>query len=150
MALTKERSTDRVPLASPRGAPETSAHDSVADPTDRSTRWMRVLLVAWLLGVGGLVAFEPVPDDSSVPTWSALVSLTFLVLLGAALVGLARNRPWALRASAVTAGAGVVLAAACAQTGHHAGAWWAVELAVFGVLLGLTQIGRREINQASA
>ena len=150
MTPTKERLVDRVVEAGTTSATETSARDSSEGISDRPARWMRLLLVAWLAGVGGLMVFEPVPDDPSVPTWSVLVSLSFLTLLGATLVGLAKKRPWALRASTATAGVGVVLAAACAQTGHHAGAWWVVELGVFGVLLGLTQISRREISRTAS
>ena len=141
MAVTEERLS--TPATSSRDRTESPPRSRVTAPRD-DTLWTRVLLIAWMVGFGGLVLFEPTPDQPSVPAWATIVSLTFLLALGATLTGLASRRPWALKASGVTAGAGLVLAAACAQTGHHAGAWWAVEFAVFAVLLGATQIARRE------
>jgi len=141
MSLTQERLS--IPTTESREANETSRRSRVAPQRD-DVLWTRFLLIAWMVGFGGLVLFEPTPDQPSVPAWATVVSVTFLMALGATLTGLASRRPWALNASSVTAGAGLVLAAACAQTGHHGGAWWAVEFAVFAVLLGATQIVRRE------
>ena len=121
---------------------------SVERAAEVEARWTRVLLFSWIIGVAGLVFFEPVPDNPSVPAWAGIVSLTYLLALGATLIGLGKRRPWALRASLLTAGAGVVLAAACAQTGHHAGAWWALELAVFGTLMAATGVARKEIAKS--
>jgi hypothetical protein len=143
MAVTEEQlGSPAVEALSREATPEALSERPSEPGIDLWARWTRVLLIAWLAGFGGLLAFEPVPDGASVPTWAAAISLAFLTSLGTTLVGLATRRPWALRASAVTAGAGVILAAACAQTGHHAGAWWAVELAVFGALLGMTRMAR--------
>ena len=150
MAVTEQRLTN--PAVEDRDPTTARRPRTTESPTWRSveveTRWTRVLLFSWLIGFAGLVLFEPVPDNPSVPTWAALVSLTYLLALGATLIGLGTRSPWALRASLGTAGAGVILAAACAQTGHHAGAWWAVELAVFGALMAATQVARKEIAKS--
>jgi hypothetical protein len=108
------------------------------------------LLAAWITALALLFAFAPTPSDASVPLWSAVLSLGFLSAVVATLTGLAARRRWALRTSALTAGAGVAIAGACAQTGHHAGAWWAVEFAAFAGLLALsTRAGRRAPTAAS-
>lgn len=141
MAVTEDRLTQ--PAAESleeRASTLERSPERSAPPDDVRARWSRVLLVGWIAGFGGLIAFEPVPDDASISAAAALISTLFLFSLGATLAGLGTNRNWGLKASAVTAGVGVIVAAACAQTGHHAGAWWAVELAVFGAMLGLTRM----------
>jgi hypothetical protein len=55
----------------------------------------------------------------------------FAYALLTSVVGLATRRPWGLGTSALAGGLGMVTAAACAATGHHAGAWWVVEGVAF-------------------
>jgi hypothetical protein len=140
MALTEERlrgreSTRSVPTASELEAMLDAAPEPVRSPRRVSEP---VLLSAWIVGVGSLMVFAPVPDDPSIPMWSAVVSTLFMSALFVTLGALATRASWGRRASTVTAGAGFALAAACAASGHHAGLWWTAEAAVFGGLLALT------------
>jgi hypothetical protein len=68
------------------------------------------------------------------------VLVAFTYALFASMVGLASPRPWGLGASALAGGLGMVIAGACAATGHHAGAWWIVE-GLFDPLLDLVEVG---------
>jgi hypothetical protein len=71
------------------------------------------------------------------PLWGTIVLVAFTYALFASMVGLASGRPWGLGASALAGGLGMVIAGACAATGHHAGAWWIVEgLAFTGLAAG--------------
>jgi hypothetical protein len=143
---TQERVREPAEELAGRGGPAARELERLLErsPGARVARWWSGgLLVAWLAGFGALVAFEPTPDEATVEAWAAAVGTLFLLAMGATLTGLATNRPWALKASTATAGAGMVMAAACAQTGHHAGGWWIAELAVFTGLLALTLTARR-------
>ena len=99
----------------------------------RSTRdWSRPLLVAWGAVMVALIVFEPRPTDpTATPLWGELLLLGFAYALLTSVVGLATRRPWGLGTSALAGGLGMVIAAACAATGHHAGAWWVVEGVAF-------------------
>jgi hypothetical protein len=150
MALTEERLRSGTPVPERTETPVPDAAElealvdgpRVAQPLGGAVRH-HGLAIAWIAVIGSLMAWEPVPADSSVPTWAAVLSTGFLATLVATLVGLASGTRWSLRASAATAGAGIALAAACAQTGHHAGLWWATELAAFTALLALTAAALR-------
>lgn len=94
--------------------------------------WSRPLLIAWVAVMATLFVFEPRPTDpTATPLWGEMVLLAFAYALLASIVGLATRRPWALGASALAGGLGMVIAGACAVTGHHAGAWWVVEGVAF-------------------
>jgi len=94
--------------------------------------WSRHLLFAWLAIIAALYVFEPTPSDSSTPPlWGTIVLLAFTFSLLASMVGLAGRRTWGLASSALAGGLGMVIAGACAATGHHAGGWWIVEGAAF-------------------
>jgi hypothetical protein len=79
-----------------------------------------------------LFVFEPRPTDpTATPLWGELVLVAFTCALVASMVGLATRRPWGLAASVLGGALGIVIAAACAVTGHHAGAWSVVEAVAF-------------------
>ena len=151
MALTEERLRERqapgAPTASEvealvRGPAEPGPAGATAPAWRRSLLSERGLLVAWLLGFGALLVFEPVPDDASVALWESVLAAAFTAALFTTFAGLAAGAPWGRRASALTAGAGIGVAVACVATGHHAGMWWLGEAAVFGGLLALTRAAR--------
>ncbi|CAN5642855.1 hypothetical protein BH24ACT26_BH24ACT26_10610 [soil metagenome] len=162
MALTEERLRERSPevivpepeviVREPKeldGVLDAPPQPAVRAPAEADAG-RRQLLFAWIAGITLLFVFAPVPDEASVPMWASVVSLAFLSALAATLFALASGRPWGLKASAVTAGSGIVLAAACAQTGHHAGSWWAAELVAFGALTALTARAARRHRPAAA
>jgi hypothetical protein len=146
MALTEERlmrvEQESPPRAGTPEVPTVGELEAMLRSPRRIASMLRithgVVLAAWLIALTGMLTFAPAPDDASLPLWSAVLSFAFGSALVATLVGLAARTPWGLRASAVTAGAGMAIAGACAGTGHHGGAWWAVEFAVFGGLFVLT------------
>jgi hypothetical protein len=145
MALTEDRLRSGTPTPERSEAPVPSPAELealVAAPSRAQRLGGGVrhhgLAIAWVTVVGALLLLEPTPADASVPTWAALLATGWLAALVATLVGLGSGTRWSLRASAATAGAGIALAGACAQTGHHAGLWWATELVAFTALLALT------------
>jgi hypothetical protein len=142
MALTEERLRSSDPQIR---TPEPAELEAMlgTEPRPRLGSKPRGLVFAWIGTMSFLFLFEPPPDNPSIPLWAALVSMGFLAAVSATLYGLGSKRGWALRASGMTAGAGMALAAACAQTGHHAGLWWAVELAAFTALMAATAAARR-------
>jgi len=103
-----------------------------------SRDWSRPLLVAWIAIMAILYIFEPrATDPTAVPLWGTILLLTFTYALFASMAGLAVRRPWGLAASALAGGLGVLIAGACAVTGHHSGAWWMAEgLAFTGLFAG--------------
>jgi hypothetical protein len=88
--------------------------------------------------MAALYIFEPSPTDpAATPLWGTIVLLAFIYALFASIVGLAGRLPWGLGASALAGGLGMVIAGACAATGHHAGAWWIAEgIAFTGLAAG--------------
>jgi hypothetical protein len=105
----------------------------------------RVLLIAWMVVIGSILLFEPRPDNpnAAIPLWVELAGTGFLLSFFATVAGLGTVKRWGLGASLAAVGFGGVLAVACSTTGHHAGAWWAMELAAFAVLGALTVGGIR-------
>jgi hypothetical protein len=94
--------------------------------------WSRPLLVVWSAVMVAIMVFEPTPTDATAtPLWGELLLFVFTYALLASVIGLATRRPWGLGTSALTGGLGIVIAAACAVTGHHAGAWWMIEGVAF-------------------
>jgi hypothetical protein len=105
-----------------------TAPASTADSQD----WSRPLLVAWVAVMVAVYAFTPSPTDPvAFSLWETIVGVVFTYALFASIFGLAGRRPWGLRASALAGGIGMVVAGACAATGHHAGAWWMFEAVAF-------------------
>ena len=111
---------------------------SVRRASRESRNWSHLLLVGWVATVAALYIFEPSPTDpAATPLWGTIVLLAFTYALFASIVGLAGRRPWGLGASALAGGLGMVIAGACAATGHHAGAWWIAEgIAFTGLAAG--------------
>jgi hypothetical protein len=149
MALTEDRLRSRTPLPerAETPVPDAAELEALVGGPQMARRLGGArhhgLAIAWVTVVGALLLLEPAPADASVPTWAALLSTGWLAALVATLVGLASGTGWSLRASAATAGAGIALAGACAQTGHHAGLWWVTELAAFTALLAVTAAALR-------
>jgi hypothetical protein len=157
MALTEERlmrvEDESPPRADTSEAPTVGELEAMLRAPRRIATGLRithgVVLAAWLIALTGMLTFAPTPDDASLPMWSVVLSFAFGAALVATLVGLAARTTWGLRASAVTAGAGMAIAGACAETGHHGGAWWAVEFAAFGGLLALTMRASKRMGSAA-
>jgi hypothetical protein len=115
-------------------------------PPKRRTIDLRpVLLGAWILVMGALFLFEPAPADpqAAVPVWGQILLTLFMAGFFATTYGLAGKHGWGMKASAFTAGVGVVVAVACAATAHHSGAWWGIELASFSTLGALSTFALR-------
>jgi hypothetical protein len=114
-------------------------------PTRRTIDLGPVLLGAWILVMGALFLFEPAPADpqAAVPVWGQILLTLFMAGFFATTYGLAGKRGWGMKASAFTAGVGVVVAVACAATAHHSGAWWGIELASFSTLGALSTFALR-------
>jgi hypothetical protein len=117
----------------------------VEPPRDALTDWCRRLLFGWLAVIGSIVVFEPAPSNpnAAVPAWGNVLLLAFFVSLAAALAGLSRRRPWALRASVVAGALGIVVGAACALTDHHVGFWSAYEIMAFSGLASASWFSMR-------
>jgi len=97
--------------------------------------WSHALFVAWFGVMFALDHLEPRPTDpTATPLLGTIVLTAFACALFASLAGLAVRRPWGLAASALAGGLGVIIAGACAITGHHAGAWWIAEGVAFAGL----------------
>lgn len=145
MATTEDRlrQTEQLEelLKQPSVAPEQALAD-LPSPVRRASResrdWSRPLLIAWIAIMAILYILEPRPTDpTATPLWGTILLLTFTYALLATVAGLAVRRPWGLAASALAGGLGVIVAGACAVTGHHAGAWSIAEgLAFTGLVSG--------------
>ncbi len=135
--LWKQPSTEplRTPTAS---APPVPASTSVVRD------WSRPLLVAWVAVIATLYIFEPSPTNpTATPLWGMILLLAFTYALIASIVGLAGRRAWGLGASVFAGGLGMIVAGACAATGHHAGAWWIFEAVAFTGLTAGSVAARR-------
>jgi len=142
MATTEDRLRQTEQLEELLKQPSAEPDRIQADPsppaqeTSRTPRdWSRPLLVAWGAIMTVLYVFEPRPTDpTATPLWGTILLLAFTYALFASMAGLAVRRPWGLATSALAGGLGIVVAGACAATGHHAGAWWIAEgLAFAGI-----------------
>lgn len=132
----------------PAAEPERTRPDSpppAPESTSVSRDWSRPLLVAWIAVMATLYIFEPAPTDPTpIPLWGTILLMAFTYALFASIFGLVGRRPWGLRTSALAGGLGMIVAGACAVTGHHAGAWWAFEAVAFtGLTLGSLTALRR-------
>jgi hypothetical protein len=109
-------------------------------PQRRAFDPARVLPGAWIVAMASILLLQPAPShpDAAVPAWAWLLVTSFWAGLFAAMYGLVGKKSWALHASAVTAGLGMVVAVACLATDHHTGAWWGFEMAAFTALGGLS------------
>jgi hypothetical protein len=109
-----------------------------------SRDWSRPLIVGWIATMAVLYIFEPrATDPAAIPLWGTIVVLVFTYALIAAIAGLAGRRSWGTGASALAGGLGMVVAGACAVTGHHAGAWWIFEAVAFTGLTAGSLAARR-------
>ena len=105
---------------------------SVLASTREIRDWSRPLLVGWIAVMATVNIFEPSPTDpAAIPLWGTILLVAFSYALIGSIFGLAGRRPWGLRTSALAGGLGMILAGACAATGHHAGAWWIFEGVAF-------------------
>jgi hypothetical protein len=109
------------------------------------TGWWRGLLLGWLVVLGTLLLFEPRPSGAApeLPLWATALSVAFLGAWCATLTGLVRRKSWGFPASAIAAGLGIAIAAACAITEHHAGMWWGYEAVAFGSLGAASVVASR-------
>lgn len=125
----------------PSTEPERTRVDSLPS-VPKSTRvsrdWSRPLIVGWIAVMATLYIFEPRPTDpTATPLWGTILLLGFTYALIASIVGLAGRRAWGMGVSMLAGGLGMVVAGACAATGHHAGAWWIFEAVAFtGLTVG--------------
>ena len=142
MATTEDRLRQTEQLEELLKQPSAEPDRIQADPSppaqvaSRTPRdWSRPLLVAWVAIMTVLYIFEPRPTDpTATPLWGTILLLAFTYTLFASMAGLAVRRPWGPATSALAGGLGIVVAGACAATGHHAGAWWIAEgLAFAGI-----------------
>ena len=142
MATTEDRlrQTEQLEelLKQPSAEPDLIQTDPpplVQEASRKPKDWSRPLLVAWVGLMTVLYIFEPRPTDpTATPLWGTILLLAFTYALFASMAGLALRRPWGLATSALAGGLGILIAGACAATGHHAGAWWIAEgLAFTGI-----------------
>jgi hypothetical protein len=141
MAMTEKRSTAVGDLESMWRLPAREP----ARPKVLSGRATGLLVAGWLATLAVILVFEPDAEAAgSVPAWGQALGSGFLVAFVVTIFGLANRRPWATGGSLVAAGLGVMVGIACAATGHHAGAWPAVEAATFAALGAGTMIAARK------
>jgi hypothetical protein len=114
--------------------------------------WERMLFAAWIAALATLFVFEPAPAASAPepPSWAVGLVMVFMYAFGAAVIGLGCGARWALGASGVASALGAVIGVACVATEHHAGPWWAVEVAVFAAIGGITALAARRHPVAPA
>jgi hypothetical protein len=102
--------------------------------------WSRGLLGLWTI-IMLSVLFEPAPNPgATVPLWAGVLGFLFYTGFFTTIWGLAGNHPWGLKASLVTAGLGLGMAAACAVTDHHPLFWWGYEMVAMGTLFGFSRL----------
>ena len=160
MAVTEERvrTLDEELAALETVPPEIEVRPEAAGSRDESTparrprrawnrrTWEWLLLATWIAALATLFLFEPAPAASAPepPSWAVGLVMVFMYAFGAAVIGLGRGSRWGLGASGVAAALGAAVGIACVATDHHAGPWWAIEVAVFAAIGGLTALaGRR-------
>jgi hypothetical protein len=111
-------------------------------PVQRASRefrdWSHPLLVAWIATIVAINVFEPRPTDpTAIPLWGTILMSAFIFTLFGSFLGLANRRRWGLGTSALAGVLGMVLAGACAVTGHHTGSFLIVEGVAFtGIAAG--------------
>jgi len=82
------------------------------------------------------VMVEP-PSHHEEPTIGVVLGYALLGGMAVMAVGLIARRRWGLVASLATAGLFTAAVVACPTTGHHTiGAWWFLQLACAGALVG--------------
>jgi O-antigen/teichoic acid export membrane protein len=151
--ITRDRLEGRDDLEAlwqaPAAAPAPDDSGSGSARTGGGTGWWRGLLLGWLVVLGTLLLFEPRPSGASpaLPLWATALSVAFLGAWCATLTGLVRRRSWGFPASAIAAGLGIAIAAACAVTEHHTGMWWAYEAVAFGSLGAASVVAARTVDR---
>lgn len=128
--------------------------DRIARPAQAQNdlvRRLRWLSAGWIAALAAIWTFEPVPSNPAAPTpwWAVVTYVAFLTSLGAMFVGAARRRSWGMGFSALAGGLGMVLAYGCLATGHHLGAWWLVEMGIFGGLTAASVAPRRAVRDSA-
>ncbi len=139
MATTQDRLRESKRLEELWERPSTEPAPDGVEPVPATSKsvhatrdWSRPLLIAWIAVMATLYIFEPRPTDpTATPLWGTTLLMAFTYALFASILGLAGRREWGLGASALAGGLGMVVAGACAATGHHAGAWWIIEGVAF-------------------
>ena len=110
-------------------------HPPVRRANQESRDWSHPLLAAWIATIVAITVFEPRPTDpTATPLWGTILLTAFIYTLFGSFLGLATRRRWGLGASALAGGRGMVVAGACAVTGHHTGAFLIVEGVAFTAL----------------
>ena len=123
--LWKQPSAEPAPTRADTHPPVRRAHRESRD-------WSHPLLVAWIATIVAITVFEPSPTDpAATPLWGTILFTAFTYTMFGSFLGLATRRRWGLGASALAGGLGMVVAGACAVTGHHAGAFLIVEGVAF-------------------
>jgi hypothetical protein len=119
---------------------EASPHELAGEGARARRRWSRGLLGLWTV-IMLSVLFEPAPNPhATVPLWAGVLGCLFYTGFFTTIWGLAGNHPWGLKASLVTAGLGLGMAAACAVTDHHPLFWWGYEMVAMGTLFGFSRL----------
>lgn len=113
------------------------------------TRRRRLPLVPGALVAGGwltfyvvALAFQPAPEPGMTsPAWAtALSTVVFMLLLGAAAIGPVHSKT-GFAGAAFAGPLGIVLAVNCRAAEHHLGNWWLVELGAATALTALAAVG---------
>ena len=139
MATTQDRLRQSEPLEElwkqPSAEPtrtRVDTHPPVRGADRESRDWSHPLLVAWIATLVAITVFEPSPTDpTATPLWGTILFTAFTYTMFGSFLGLATERRWGLGASALAGGLGMVVAGACAVTGHHTGAFLIVEGVAF-------------------
>ena len=123
-----------------------TSETELARESDSLRNWTRGLLYGWLAVFGSIVLLEPSPanPNAPIPAWGNVLLTAFTFALGAGLVGLIRQRPWALRASLVAGALGMVIGGACALTDHHSLLWAGYEMVGFSGLTAASWIATKK------
>ena len=112
----------------------------------RRLGWSRGLLGLWTI-IMLSVLFEPAPNPgATVPLWAGVLGFLFYTGFFTTIWGLAGNHPWGVKASLVTAGLGLGMAAACAVTDHHPLFWWGYEMVAMGTLFGFSRLASNKTS----
>ncbi|MDP9235607.1 MAG: hypothetical protein M3P01_13800 [Actinomycetota bacterium] len=132
--------TDEATPETPAGVRDGTLPSERRTGEDARRGWSRGLLGLWTV-IMLSVLFEPAPNPhATVPLWAGVLGFLFYTGFFTTIWGLAGNHPWGLKASLVTAGLGLGMAAACAVTDHHPLFWWGYEMVAMGTLFGFSRL----------
>jgi hypothetical protein len=144
--FTTEEATSETPAGARAQSLPSERH--VEEDTRRARLgWSRGLFGLWTV-VMLSVLFEPAPNPhATLPLWAGVLGFLFYTGFFTAIWGLAGNHPWGLKASLVTAGLGLGMAAACAVTDHHPLFWWGYEMVAMGALFGFSRLALNKTSR---